>query len=155
VGGVVTDLEGRSDVPGLYAAGECAATGVHGANRLASNSLLECLVFGRRAAHAALDDAAPASSVVDPPASSRGTEPVTDALRHALWADCGLVRDAAGLERLLAAPHLLVRLIAESALVREESRGSHFRADFPATSDAFERHVVLRPGVEPALERWR
>ena len=52
-------------------------------------------------------------------------------------------------------PHLLVRLIVESALVREESRGSHFRADFPATSDAFEGHVVLRPGAEPALEPWR
>jgi L-aspartate oxidase len=76
-------------------------------------------------------------------------------LRQALWADCGLVRDGAGLERLLAAPHLLVRLIAESALVREESRGSHFRADFPATSEAFERHVVLRPASEPALEPWQ
>ena len=59
VGGIVTDLDGRSEVPGLYAAGECAATGVHGANRLASNSLLECLVFGRRAALAALDRAPP------------------------------------------------------------------------------------------------
>ena len=56
VGGIVTDLDGRSELPGLYAAGECACTGVHGANRLASNSLLECLVFGRRAALAALDE---------------------------------------------------------------------------------------------------
>ena len=155
VGGIVTDLDGRSDVPGLYAAGECAATGVHGANRLASNSLLECLVFGRRAAHAALDDPAPGTTSTEPTPSTPRPEPVTDAMRHALWADCGLVRDAAGLERLLAAPHLLVRLIAESALVREESRGSHFRADFPATSDGFEGHVVLRPGAEPALETWR
>jgi L-aspartate oxidase len=79
---------------------------------------------------------------------------VTPALRRALWEDCGLVRDAAGLERLRAAPHLLARLIAECALVREESRGSHFRADFPTSSEAFERHVVLRPGSEPVLETW-
>jgi L-aspartate oxidase len=79
---------------------------------------------------------------------------VTDELRRALWRDCGLVRDEAGLERLLTAPHPLARLIAQSALVREESRGSHFRADFPAESEAFERHVVLRPGSPPALETW-
>jgi L-aspartate oxidase len=75
-------------------------------------------------------------------------------LRRALWRDCGLVRDAAGLERLRTAPHLLARLIAESALVREESRGSHFRVDHPVSSDAYERHVVLRPGAEPSLETW-
>ena len=67
VGGVLTDLDGRSEVAGLYAAGECAATGVHGANRLASNSLLECLVFGRRAAHAALDEPGSAGSRVSTP----------------------------------------------------------------------------------------
>jgi len=82
------------------------------------------------------------------------TEPVTDELRRALWRDCGLIRDAAGLERLRSAPHLLTRLIAETALAREESRGSHFRVDFPAQSEAFERHVVLRPGAAPALETW-
>jgi L-aspartate oxidase len=155
VGGILTDLDGRTEVSGLYAAGECAATGVHGANRLASNSLLECLVFGRRAAHAALDDPAPVPSAAGPRPSPPEHEPVTDELRQALWADCGLVRDAAGLERLRGARHLLVRLIAESALVREESRGSHFRADFPATDEAFERHVVLRPGSDPVLESWR
>jgi len=154
VGGILTDLDGRSELPGLYAAGECAATGVHGANRLASNSLLECLVFGRRAAHAALAEPGPAGHVSHPRRNGVAVEPVTPALRRALWEDCGLVRDAAGLERLRTAPHHLVRLIAESALLREESRGSHFRADFPATSDELERHVVLRPGSEPALETW-
>jgi L-aspartate oxidase len=154
VGGILTDLEGRSELPGLYAAGECAATGVHGANRLASNSLLECLVFGRRAAHAALAEPGHAGRVASPDPDILAVEPVTPALRRALWADCGLVRDAAGLERLRTAPLLLARLIAESALVREESRGSHFRADFPATSEEYERHVVLRPGSEPALETW-
>ncbi len=153
VGGIVTDLSGRSEVPGLYAAGECAATGVHGANRLASNSLLECLVFGRRAALAALDEPGlPTTLGPDPVRSDR--EPVTEDLRRAVWRDCGLIRDAAGLERLRAAPHFLTRLVAESALTREESRGSHFRADFPSESEAFERHVVLRSGQRPELEAW-
>jgi L-aspartate oxidase len=80
---------------------------------------------------------------------------VTDELRSALWRDCGLVRDAAGLERLRDAPHLLTRLIAETGLTRKESRGSHFRADFPRESEAFERHVVLRQGSAPVLEAWR
>jgi L-aspartate oxidase len=158
VGGIVTDLDGRTELPGLYAAGECAATGVHGANRLASNSLLECLVFGRRAAHTAIAEPDLAQGAVPEPASAgrEVLEPdvVTPVLRRALWEHCGLVRDAAGLEQLRAAPHLLVRLIAETALVREESRGSHFRADYPASSEAFERHVVLRPGSPPLLETW-
>jgi L-aspartate oxidase len=153
VGGIVTDLDGRAELLGLYAAGECAATGVHGANRLASNSLLECLVFGRRAAIAALGEPGLPAGI---PAAQAGPDdaPVTGELRRALWEDCGLVRDAAGLERLCRSPHLLAGLIAESALAREESRGSHFRVDFPAQSEAFERHVVHRVGSEPVLESW-
>ena len=130
---------------------------MHGANRLASNSLLECLVFGRRAALAALDEPPPPaalSELVGATPSTGAERPVTPELRRALWRDCGLVRDAAGLERLRTAPHLLTRLIAESALAREESRGSHFRVDFPAESDAFERHVVLRRRRRPELETW-
>jgi L-aspartate oxidase len=152
MGGVVTDLDGRTEVPGLFAAGECACTGVHGANRLASNSLLECLVFGRRAALAAL--AEPATGVR--PGSDPGwdTEPVTPELRTELWRECGLIRDAAGLERLAHAPNLLARLIAASALAREESRGGHFRADFPVEDEAFAAHTVVRPGREPVFERW-
>jgi L-aspartate oxidase len=153
VGGVATDLDGRSEVAGLYAAGECAATGVHGANRLASNSLLECLVFGRRAALAAVEEPA-LPTRLDFPSTVSEPEPVTAELRRSLWRDCGLVRDAAGLERLRTAPHLLTRLIAETARAREESRGSHFRVDFPAESDRFERHVVLRRGGQPELETW-
>jgi L-aspartate oxidase len=80
---------------------------------------------------------------------------VTPELRSALWRDCGLIRDAAGLTNLVEAPHLLTRLVALSALTREESRGSHFRADFPSESDAFELHVVLRQGQEPSLEPWQ
>jgi L-aspartate oxidase len=154
VGGVLTDLDGRSELPGLYAAGECAATGVHGANRLASNSLLECLVFGRRAALSALAEPGlprRLPAVPDAPAP----DVVTPELRASLWRECGLIRDAAGLSDLLGSPHLLTRLVAESALTREESRGSHFRADFPSESEAFERHVVLRSGQDPALETWR
>jgi L-aspartate oxidase len=146
IGGVVTDLDGRTTVPGLYAAGECAATGVHGANRLASNSLLECLVFGRRAGLAALigpaleTDAPPLEHLADP-----GRE---------LWHDAGLIRNAAGLRELLDATHPLARLVAENALAREESRGVHFRDDFPVESDAIAGHFVVHPGREPELEQW-
>jgi L-aspartate oxidase len=153
MGGIVTDLEGRTEVPGLYAAGECACTGVHGANRLASNSLLECLVFGRRAALAALGEPEPSASLELPVAPDPG-EPVTPELRRAFWQDAGLVRDAAGLERLRRSEHMLARLIAESALLREESRGAHFRVDFPSENPDLAAHVVLRPGREPVLERW-
>jgi L-aspartate oxidase len=155
VGGIVTDLDGRTELPGLYAAGECAATGVHGANRLASNSLLECLVFGRRAALSAQAEPGPPPTIAEPASAGSTDEPPTEALRRALWRDAGLVRDGAGLERLRDAPHLLTRLIAESALARPESRGSHFRVDFPAEDTRFERHVVLRPGSDPVLETWR
>jgi L-aspartate oxidase len=153
VGGVLTDLDGRTEVPGLYAAGECAATGVHGANRLASNSLLECLVFGRRAALGSLKEPDLPSGLDAPPAPPP-TERVTPAIRRELWRDAGLVRDAAGLERLRRAPHLLTRLIAESALARTESRGAHFRADRPNDDPELAGHVVHRPGQEPVLERW-
>ncbi len=154
VGGIVTDLDGRSEVPGLYAAGECAATGVHGANRLASNSLLECLVFGRRAALSALAEPGLSGHVAVSDTRPRPEGRVGEGLREALWRDCGLIRDAAGLHRLQASTHLLTRLVAESALLREESRGSHFRSDFPVENPSLERHVVLRNGHEPALEPW-
>jgi len=153
IGGVVTDAEGHTEVPGLYAAGECACTGVHGANRLASNSLLECLVFGRRAGTTALGEP-PLPRRLPPLREAALPERVTPELRRLLWEHGGLVRDAAGLERLRGAPHLLIRLIGESALVREESRGTHFRADFPAEDPELAVHVVLRPEQDPALERW-
>jgi L-aspartate oxidase len=116
--------------------------------------LLECLVFGRRAALAALAEPGLPAQLPSPPAPAP-VEPVTADLRHRLWEDCGLIRDAAGFGRLRSAPHLLTRLVAVSALTREESRGSHFRLDFPVESRAFERHVVLRPGEQPSLERWQ
>ena len=153
MGGIVTDLDGRTSVPGLYAAGECACTGVHGANRLASNSLLECLVFGRRAALAALAEPG-LPPRTPPPSEPVALEPVTRELRHAMWEDAGLVRDEAGLRRLRGASHPLVRLVAEGALARTESRGGHFRVDHPGEDPALAVHVVHRAGLEPTLESW-
>jgi len=140
----------------LYAIGECACTGVHGANRLASNSLLECFVFGRRAALAWLaDDVQPSHARDQIPDVTRGDEAVTPDLRRELWEHVGLIRDAAGLSRLVDSPHLLGRLIARSALAREESRGGHFRTDFPLEDEAFCAHSVVRADEVVRFERWR
>ena len=132
MGGIATDLEGRSTVPGLYAVGECACTGLHGANRLASNSLSECFVFGRRAALSALDEPVAAGPLSPAPEQDPAPPPSRET-RAAMWRDAGLERTAAGLARLLDDPHPLARLVAGAALAREESRGAHLRADFPAT----------------------
>jgi L-aspartate oxidase len=81
--------------------------------------------------------------------------PVTPELREALWEDAGLLRSANGLERLTSSAHLLTSLVARSALAREESRGGHFREDFPETNPALDGlHTVMRLGREPELERW-
>jgi L-aspartate oxidase len=184
MGGVKTDLAGRTSIPGLYAAGEVACTGVHGANRLASNSLLEGLVFGARAGEAVLSDVAGgarrSAAASDGPAPV-GLEPrilaidphrageVIERLRGVMWDGVGIVRDAAGLggavraildlerglEERPAARHGLEarnmlfagRLIAESALRREESRGSHYRSDFPRPEPGRGRHSIIAPGA--------
>jgi L-aspartate oxidase len=153
MGGIVADLDGATTVPGLYAVGESACTGLHGANRLASNSLSECFVFGARASFAALSE--PRGEADDPPAAP-AIEPPSRETRDALWRHAGLVRDAEGLRTLAEDPHPLARLIARHALLREESRGAHMRADFPETDPALDlHHSVTRGGAgEPAFERW-
>lgn len=169
MGGVRTDVDGRTSLPRLYAAGEVACTGVHGANRLASNSLLEGLVFGARAASAMRESGAgpagsakPAREFAASPAA--GTASLLKELQQRMWQDAGLLRDAAGLlamqkelERLRVVPaaeraslelanlHAVAELITLSALAREESRGAHYRNDFPKRDDAhFAKHSVVR-----------
>jgi L-aspartate oxidase len=155
MGGIVADLHAHSTLPGLYAVGESSCTGLHGANRLASNSLSECFVFARRAVAHALAQSAPADR--EPSESELAAlrelpaPPVSDAeTRAALWRDAGIVRSADGLQALLASEHPLVRAIAGCALARTESRGAHQRVDFPERNGAFdERHVVVAaPGSE-------
>ena len=153
MGGVATDLQGRSTLPGLYAVGECSCTGLHGANRLASNSLTECFVFGARAARAALGE--PAAGPPEDVEAPQRPPALSDASRETLWRNAGLERDEHGLGLLTEDPHPLVRLIAQAALTRTESRGAHQRRDYPDRDPAFDGlHVTLRAGREPELERW-
>jgi L-aspartate oxidase len=156
MGGIATDLHGQSSLEGLYAVGECSCTGLHGANRLASNSLTECFVFGARAARAATrQPAADAKAVACARITPAGATSPSPASRRALWRDAGIERNARGLERLTSDLHPLVRLIARSALARRESRGAHRRIDFPRTDPALdELHVTVAAGREPQLERW-
>jgi L-aspartate oxidase len=153
MGGVATDIEGRASVPGLLAVGETACTGLHGANRLASNSLAECFVLGRRAARAALDASAPAAGDGGEPAPLPA--PPSAATRAALWEHAGLRRSPGGLEQLARDPFPLARLIARACLAREESRGAHQRLDHPETDPALDgRHVLLGPGEHVSVEEW-
>jgi L-aspartate oxidase len=164
MGGVATDLDGRSTRPGLFAVGECACTGLHGANRLASNSLAECLVFGRRAARAALDEPRTsgerASRERAPRAAARtADQPAvvapTAATRRALWRHAGLERSEEGLLALGEDPHPLARGVAASALARAESRGAHRRRDRPERDPALDgRHLVAGPDGRVAAEEW-
>jgi L-aspartate oxidase len=160
MGGIVTDEHGRSTLPGLYAVGESSCTGLHGANRLASNSLSECFVFARRAIADALSPPRPRfpaastqelealSLLAPPPFAQAGT-------RAALWRDAGVIRSRAGLELLLEDPHPLARLIARCALAREESRGAHLRSDYPYLDPALDhRHVVVGADGSLSWETW-
>jgi L-aspartate oxidase len=158
MGGIATDLQARTSVAGLYAVGESSCTGLHGANRLASNSLSECFVFARRAAVAALAEPAPAAARADELAALgqlEGPPQATAQTRASLWRDAGIERTAEGLERLARDRHPLARLIGRSALERKESRGAHRRADYPRTERALEhRHVVIEAGERFMWETW-
>src|SRR5712692_9541524 len=174
MGGVHTDLDGRATLSGLYAAGEAAATAVHGANRLASNSLLEGLVFGARAGRRMRDQLRylPAKLVKSPRAAysngpvDAGTEEMVREIQDLMWQDVGVVRTGAALKRAIQhletlsprMAHALTRrtyearnihlaglLVARSALAREESRGAHYRIDFPSHNDVkFLKHSIIK-----------
>lgn len=186
MGGIRSDLDGRSSVPGLYAAGEVACTGVHGANRLASNSLLEGLVFGARAGRAAAEDcmasgASSFSSDAGEDALLSGRDgarssavdvafAVRKRVRRLMWERVGILRTREGIERALRefdqiAQSQLARasrnflsvatLIARAALWREESRGAHYRLDFPQTDEQNWRvHSVIQSaaGIQASAE---
>jgi L-aspartate oxidase len=189
MGGIRTDLGGRTSLGGLYAAGEAACTGVHGANRLASNSLLEGLVFGARAAQSMLADGLPLVSVE---AGAQATvalsaqeaarvEEIIVALQAAMWADAGLLRDESTLRAGLAAQagtagkladlvqqgktgrrlaeaqsmSCVAHAILHSAMARTESRGAHFRNDFPHRDDQnFQKHSILGRDGKVRFEEW-
>src|SRR5712691_10307743 len=171
MGAVRTDLSGQPSLPGLYAAGEAGATGVHGANRLASNSLLEGLVYGARAGQAMRGNlrgsprlnpkrAASSNGPVD-----SGIEELISQVRDVMWNKVGIVRDGSGLRqaietlrslqprvahpgtrRAFEARNILTSglLVTRSALAREESRGGHYRTDYPSHDDAkFLKHSVI------------
>jgi L-aspartate oxidase len=172
MGGVDVDLEGRASVAGLWAAGEVACTGVHGANRLASNSLLEALVFGARVARSVVE-ALPhlrrpghALELELPAMASRcddeAAAAAVDGIRRVMWEKVGLVRTGESLREGMAALEALeesipsgsdearnratvARLVATAALARPESRGAHFRADHPLAETAWRRRILLTP----------
>jgi L-aspartate oxidase len=152
MGGIAVDIDGRSSLPGLYAVGECSCTGLHGANRLASNSLSECFVFGGRAAAAAIEEE-PASSRPEPP--QWRFDPPSDATREAVWRYAGPMRNPDDLARLISSPYPLARAIGASAIDRRESRGGHLRRDAPDMNHALDGiHVVVHPDGSVTDEEW-
>ena len=163
MGGIAAGPDGRTSLPGLFAVGECAATGVHGANRLASNSLLEAAAFGRRTGRAAAAETSTGGGTLPTPVAPDLSAEALQMLRQTMSRCVGVVRDAAGLSGALAViarleaeapgalPLIAARLIAEAALARRESRGGHFRTDYPeAAAVAAHSHVHAGPTMVAA-----
>ena len=179
MGGVRTNTWGETTVRGLFAVGESACTGVHGANRLASNSLLETVVFAHRAVERLLNPPNPLPPPEEPTADAialaapdpNGPAPTADDVKELMWREVGIVRTAEGLATAAAqlrrwasaVPQptdregyelrsivTCARLATEAALRREESRGAHFRTDFPWPREQWRRHIVFRRPTEAA-----
>ncbi len=166
MGGIRTDVNGRTTVPGLYACGECACTGVHGANRLASNSLMETVVFGKRVVEhieSAEGGAAASTPGATPMGVLRGSAPSHAEVQSVMWDGAGIVRDAQGMTDALKAIDgwsgtntvsdretgerrgmtVLAKLMLEAAVRRTESRGAHFRTDFPESDERWRKQQVF------------
>ncbi|MFT4034581.1 MAG: FAD-dependent oxidoreductase [Patulibacter sp.] len=156
MGGVVVDLCGRSTVDGLFAIGETSCTGLHGANRLASNSLSECLVWGSRAADAALDLPPITGDPARRPGPARSLPVATREIRDEIWRCAGVLRTPQLLAELQQSPLPMARWIAACGLARAESRGAHQRRDVPEQDPHFDRqHTVVDPTTGTArFERW-
>lgn len=153
MGGVATDIDGRASLPGLYAVGECACNGLHGANRLASNSLSECFVFGSRAVRSLVSAGGNAGPATD---SGWRFSPPTPQTRAALWNHAGPARSAEGLSILAEDPYPLAAMTAQAALARRESRGPHLRTDHPRLDPALDgAHTVVGDDGTATLERWQ
>ena len=161
MGGIAAAVDGRTGTAGLFAVGECAATGLHGANRLASNSLLEAAVCGDLAGKAAVAEPDPQTDPLPAEAAPELPAPAIAVLRKAMARDAGVLRDREGLTRLVgviddleaahgrALPLVAARLIVAAALARKESRGAHFRSDFPCMASPARRTLITLDEIMP------